>query len=78
MSDIERFAVDYPDEELDRRFISAVWHNFEVRDTEGDEPGRTARLERLVREGYLKPFNWFDVTEKGKEFAGLKGVAEND
>jgi hypothetical protein len=66
------FTIDDGDPEIDKSFILAIENNLEVRNTQGNEPGRTARLERLVREGYLEPFNWFNVTEKGKKFAGLE------
>lgn len=66
------FTIDDGDAEMDKSFIGAIENNFEVRDTHGNEPGRTVRLERLVREGYLEHFNWFSITPKGKAFAGIK------
>jgi hypothetical protein len=64
--------ADDGDSETDKSFIRAIDNNLEVRDAQGDEPGRTARLERLVREGYLEPLSWFTITDKGKEFAGIE------
>jgi hypothetical protein len=63
------FKIDDLDPEVDKSFICLISLNAEIGDIYGTEPGRTARLERLVREGLIEPF--YEVTEKGRKFAGI-------
>ena len=61
------FKIDEGDVETDALMLCGIEQNFEVRNTQGDEPGRTVRLDRMEREGLITKTYWYDITEKGRE-----------